>query len=41
MDAALQTELNALIRKFDGLADVTKRDRDKVLTKAAEPLRKP
>ena len=39
MNAELQTELNTLIRKLDGLKDVTKRDRDRVLIEAAGPLR--
>ncbi len=39
MNAELQSELNTLIRKLDGLSDATKRDRDRVLTEAAGPLR--
>lgn len=39
MNAELQSELNTLIRKLDGLKDATKRDRDRILIEAAGPLR--
>lgn len=39
MNTATQQELNTLIRKLDGLSAATKRDRNRVLTEAAGPLR--
>lgn len=39
MNPALQTELNTLIRRLDGLSPAAKRDRDRILTEAAGPLR--
>lgn len=39
LNAPLQQELNALIRKFDGLTDNMHRARNRVLTEAAGPLR--
>lgn len=39
MNAQLQSELNTLIRKLDGLSGATKRERDRVLMEAAGPLR--
>lgn len=39
MNPALQSELNTLIRKLDGLSAASKRERDRVLTEAAGPLR--
>lgn len=39
MDTATQAELNALIRKLQGLSDTAKRDTGRILTEAAGPLR--
>lgn len=39
MNAELQSELNNLIRRLDGLSEVPRRERDRVLTEAAGPLR--
>ena len=38
MDAALQSELNTLIRKLDGLGEAARKDRNAILTEAAGPL---
>lgn len=38
MNAQLQIELNTLIRKLDGLADMTRRERNGILSEAAGPL---
>lgn len=39
LNAPLQAELNTLIRKLESVADSAKRDRDRILTEAAGPLR--
>ena len=39
LNAPLQAELNTLIRKLDGLVDTARRERNRVLTEAAGPLR--
>lgn len=39
MNAEMQQELNTLIRKLDGLAIMTRREQNAVLTEAAGPLR--
>lgn len=39
MNAALQTELNTLLHKLDGLKDIPRRERNAALSEAAGPLR--